>query len=382
MRIAIWLHGGIGGGNFSQGQPTLGEIITRLSQKHDITVYSVLPANANFQAQGFKLRTGKRWVKNVKLRYFFLCLLFLKDHIANRFKIIHAFWAYPAGTFAVLLGKIIGIPSLVTLQGGEGAAIPSIKYGNMLSANLKKITLWTCEQASCLTSISSFLLRNLQHHGLKRQDALVIPFGVNREVFKFSSKQRSGILNIIHVANLTEVKDQVTLLNAFSIITATIPSHLTIIGGDYLKGKIRQQAEALGLQNSVTFISEVPQSELHAYYEKADVMMHTSLYEGMASVVIEAMACGVVVCGTAVGIMDDYKDHFFRTVEVGDFRSLANEVLHIWRDRDLYLRLQERAYKWVIEHDMNWTIQQYDNVYLSMVQILATASSGEPPYRA
>lgn len=368
MRIAIWLHGGVGGGNLSQGQPTLAQLIKRLSQRHNITVYSVLPANPLFQPEGFRFRTASRWIKNIKLRYFILSVLFLADHIAERFKIIHAFWAYPAGTFAVLLGKITGTPSLVTLQGGEAAAIPEIGYGNMLSQNLKKVTLWTCERATGLSSISNFLVCNLQHHGLKRQDSIVIPFGANLSVFKFRDKKPGVTLNIVHVANLTEVKDQTTLLRAFNIIAATIPSHLTIIGGDYLKGKIQQEVANLGLQDRVTFIREIPQPELPAYYEKADIMMHTSLYEGMASVVIEAMACGVVVCGTSVGILDDHKDQFFRTVNVGDFQSLAHEVLNLWNNRELYMALRDCARQWAIDHDMNWTVDQYDNLYLTMAQ--------------
>ena len=182
--MAIWLQGGIGGGSFSQGYPPLLNFVMKLSADYEIIVYSIFPANKDFVPHGFKFRTIDHRISPLKIRTVLVCLLFLWDHFRKPYQLLHAFWVYPAGTMAVLLGKIIRRPTIVTIQGGEAAAVTQIKYGNMLKPVLKKITLWTCELATHLNSISQFLITEMHRHGLKRSDASVIPFGAQIDLFK------------------------------------------------------------------------------------------------------------------------------------------------------------------------------------------------------
>jgi glycosyltransferase involved in cell wall biosynthesis len=363
MRVAIWLQGGIGGGNFSQGYPPLLNFVVKLSSCHQITVYSILSANIDFVPHGFKFRTVKRGISSRKLRTILIFFLFLWDHFKKPYDLIHAFWVYPAGTMAVILGKIIRKPTIVTIQGGEAAALPQIRYGNMLKPWLKKITLWTCEQTTCLNSISTFLVHQLQKHGLKRNDTVVIPFGPEKTVFKKSEKARTGCLHVIHVANLTEVKDQFMLLKAFKIIAEQIPAELKIIGDDYMGAKLQKFAAELGLEGNVKFLGVIPNKDLPDYYAWADIMMHTSLHEGQSGVVMEAMASGVVVCGTRVGIIYDLGDEYFESVAVGDYESLATSVVNVWHNGKRFSALIEKCAAYVYKYDASWTAIMFQALY-------------------
>ena len=363
MRIAIWLQGGIGGGNFSQGYPPLVNFVEKVSENHSITVYSILPANDEFIPAGYTFRTITRKVTARKLRTVLIFLLFLWDHIRKPFDLVHAFWVYPAGTLAVVLGKIVGIPSIVTVQGGEAAAVKAIGYGNMLKPWLKKVTLWTCENATCLNSISNFLINELRSHGMKRKDVSVIPFGAEGSLFTRSIKQREAIFKIIHVSNLTEVKDQAMLLRAFHKIRKQIPAELRILGADYMNGKLQALSIAMGLDRCVKFMGVIPNQDLDAHYAWADAMMHTSLHEGQSGVVMEAMATGVVVCGTRVGIIADLGDTYFETVAIGDDHALAEKVIHISANENRYRHCQENAFRWVTTHDARWTVQEFCLLY-------------------
>lgn len=363
MRIAIWLHGGIGGGNFSQGQPTLSGIVGRLSRKFLITVYSILPPNDDFVAQGFRFRTVDHRIRNSGLRAILLTFLFLFDHFKLKYAIIHSFWGYPSGAICVMLGKLIKKPAIVTLQGGEAAAIKDIRYGHLRHPTTKKILLWTLENASCICSVSDFLIKELQRKGLKRRDCLVIPFGADRDIFFFNKKDLDQSLRIIHVANLTAVKDQATLLKTFQKIRTALPSRLKIIGADYLNGKLQELAQSLGLNSDVEFVPAVRQKDLGPYYGWAHLMIHTSLHEGLPTVAVEAMMSGVVVCGTSVGILNDFKDQFLRAVDPGDYITLAEEVIKLWQDPPRYLELQSKAFEWASGHDIDWTVNQYADLY-------------------
>lgn len=363
MRIAIWLQGGIGGGNFSQGYPPLVNFVEKLSKNYAVTIYSILPANEDFVPVGYSFRSITRKISSRKISTVLIFFLFLWDHFRKPYDLLHAFWVYPAGTLAVVLGKIVGVPSIVTVQGGEAAAVKDIGYGNMLKPWLKKITLWTCEKATCLNSISDFLIGELRRHGLQRKDVSVIPFGAEVSLFTREEKKRDVLFRIIHVSNLTEVKDQAMLLRAFDKIRRKIPAALRIVGADYMNGKLQSLATSMDLDGCVKFMGVIPNQELSSYYAWADAMMHTSLHEGQSGVVMEAMATGVVVCGTRVGIIADLGDAYFETVAIGDDSALAEKVIEISNNEERYRQCQESAFNWVTAHDARWTVREFSLLY-------------------
>jgi glycosyltransferase involved in cell wall biosynthesis len=362
-RIAIFTPGGIGAGQFGQGYPPLLNFVLKISHEYEVTVYSIHAINADFFPENFKTRSVNRTIGFSALRTFFLCAIFLIDHIKKPFNLIHAFWAYPAGTLAVVMGKLVRVPSVVTVQGGEGAALKNIGYGNMIRPRVKKITLWTCEKATGFNSISFFLVDELKKHGLKRTDASVIPFGPERTIFKHVPKKKGKMLRLIHVANLTEVKDQFTLLRAFEIISQAIPAEIRIIGGDYMNGVIQRQAEEMGLTNKIKFLGAIPNKDLAEHYAWADVMMHTSLHEGQSGVVMEAMASGVVVCATRVGIVYDLGDQYFATAAVGDYNALAANAIRLFSDEDYCNALRRQSLAWVESFDASRTVVEFGNLY-------------------
>jgi len=365
-RVAIITPGGIGAGHLSQGYPPLLNFIQRLSSEFDITVYSLTPINPDFIPSNFRIKSISKIFKASKVRGILLSMLLLYDHFRNSYQLIHSFWVYPAGTLGVILGKLIHKPSVVTIQGGEAAAIPQIGYGNMFNPSLKKITLWTCERASCLNSISKFLVNEMSKHGLKRKDSVVIPFGPETSLFMNVKKVECDRLRIIHVANLTEVKDQVTLLKAFALILKEEPAELRIIGGDFMEGKLQVLANEMRLDEFVKFLGAIPNTELTKHYAWADIMMHTSLHEGQSGVVMEAMASGVVVCGTRVGILYDLEDEYFETVEVGDYQTLASKIIDLWRGQDKYRELQTKSLSWAQKYNLEWTVKKFGALYKSI----------------
>lgn len=365
--MAIFLQGGVGGGNFSQGYPPLVHFLNGLSERVEITVYSVFPPNPDFRNDKFKVESPGRRITNPKLRTVLLMTGFMNDHLVRKYDIVHAFWVYPAGTVAVLLGKLLRIPSVVTVQGGEAAAIKEIGYGNMLKPWLKRITLLTCENATVLNSISRFLLSQLSLHGLKRSDGVVTPFGPDISHFSFRRRQPSSPLRLIHVANLTEVKDQDTILRAVKILSEKIDVRLQVVGADYLNGYLQQRCIELAIERFVEFTGPIPQSELPRYYGENRIMVHTSLHEGQSGVIGEAMASGVVVCATPVGIVYDLGHEYFKIIPFGDSDALAAAIRQLISDPEQYERLQKACLAYVKSHDAGWTQNAYYEMYKNTI---------------
>jgi glycosyltransferase involved in cell wall biosynthesis len=362
-RIAIWVQGGIGGGDFSQGQPPLPAFVEELSTLYSVTVYSIFPANPDFSPSGFEFVSINRHIRSLKIRSLLICIVFLWNHFKKPYSLLHAIWVYPAGAIIVVLGKLLGIPSVVTVQGGEAASVPSLNYGHMLNPYLKRITFWTCQKATAVTAISKFLVSKLQENGLVREDIHVIPWGPDIKMFKPNEEAKGELLHIIHVANLTEVKDQITLLKSFALIVKQIPSKLRIIGSGSMEEELKTLTEKLELSDHVEFLGAIPHKQLPQHYKWANLMIHCSLHEGQSVVVVEAMACGVVACGTRVGIISDLGDDYFETVDVGDYEALGSRVVELWSNKNKYSALQEKSYSWVRQYNFQWTVDQYASLY-------------------
>ena len=122
---------------------------------------------------------------------------------------------------------------------------------------------------------------------------------VDRAIFFNKGLNRERI--ILAVGRLEEQKDYPTLLKAFSDIVLEYPDyHLHIAGTGKLDEKLRAIADNLGVTASVRFLGKVHQEELSDLYNKAEIFVLCSLWEGFPKVLLEAIACECKVVATRV----------------------------------------------------------------------------------
>jgi len=363
-RIAIIVPGGIGNGKFLQGVPSMVNLIERLSQDFDIVVYSLIKTEIKEVSKNFKLKSIPANIKSSSwIKVLLLLPWFLIDHLINRYDMVHAFWALPAGLLAVKLSKLFKIPCIITLQGGETANLPEINYGNILNEKSNKKTLEVCRKADKLVVLTNFQLAQLRLLGVHRDDIDIIPYGVEEKLFPFNiAKNFAQPYKFIHVANLTEVKDQVTLLKVFKFISEKINCRLTMVSDDFLQGKIQKLVQELGLKN-VLFVDAVPHQELNKYLSDSHFMLHTSLHEAQAVVINEAMSSGIVVCGSRVGLLYDLTGDFGISADCGDYTTLAEKILELISDKERIEKIRTSAYDWSINHSASWTYELYKKNY-------------------
>ncbi len=367
MRIAIVIPGGLGVKHAPVTIPFLYDLIERLSQFHEIRVYSL----ARVDEHKSRLRIGNFQVYALSAsptaplpgRFYRLLRMVSSHHRRHSFHLLHGFWGFPAGFATVLLGTLLSLPAVVTLMGGETAAIPAINYGNLLHPRLRRFTRWTCRRADRLCTLTRFQHEALSQLGITGDETTVIPIGANATLFKPAPKTLKPPYRFLHVGNLTEVKDQITLLKAFCQISQQTEAELRIIGPDYLDGQLQQLAGELEIADRVSFLGKLEHGQLPHHYRWAHFLLHTSLHEGQGVVIAEAAASGVVVSGTRVGLIADLGGKYFATAAVGDANTLAQQVLRLIHHPDQYFALQKNALNWAISHDIDWTAEQYHRLY-------------------
>jgi len=100
------------------------------------------------------------------------------------------------------------------------------------------------------------------------------------------------------VGRLAPQKGHKYLLEALPMVRHVVPAHLVIIGGGPLESDLRAQATRLGLDNAVSFLGS--RNNVLDFMPHLDLLVSASLWEGLAAVILEAMAAGVPVVATDV----------------------------------------------------------------------------------
>jgi len=102
---------------------------------------------------------------------------------------------------------------------------------------------------------------------------------------------------VINIANLNQQKGQKHLINAFSRAKRAVPNlQLVIIGRGAQEQPLKKHVIDMGLESSVHFFGF--QANPYKYLSRAKVFALTSLYEGIPTIVIEALLLGIPVIST------------------------------------------------------------------------------------
>lgn len=354
-RIAIWVHGGIGGGFFSQGQPAIQQLVERLATHFEVNVFSLLPPNRDFLPRGYKIYHAGHRVVPRAFGWVYLTAHFFRLHVKKRYRLVYAFWGYPAGALVVLLGKLAGVPSVIHLQGGDAVSLPRLKYGVFLNPFRAAICRLAYSRSTYLIALTSFQLSCLKNSRVNREP-VVIPFGPDTGFFEFSSgRLRAEMLRFLHIGNLTPVKGQEVMLRTFSQVVRHRPAQLTIIGAGFQEGRLKQLCASLEIEPFVKFLGPQPYLSMPRFYRDADILLHTPWYEGQGLVIAEAAACGTLVAGTRVGMLADMGDDCALVVEPGESDQLASKILAFLAAPGTLEKMQHNARRWVQEKDVNYT---------------------------
>ncbi len=133
------------------------------------------------------------------------------------------------------------------------------------------------------------------------------------------------------------------LLEAFARARASQSDMKLVLGGNGEIEAATRQAEALGLDDAVSFEGWVGPAEKAALLDAADIYVLPSYNEGLPMSVLEAMAHGLPVITTDVGGLPELVTDGVhgRMIRPGDVVALAAAILALGRDREARRRMGE-----------------------------------------
>jgi glycosyltransferase involved in cell wall biosynthesis len=233
----------------------------------------------------------------------------VRAHRRSSLDVVHGLWADEPGAIAALAGRLIGRPSVVSVMGGELAAMPDIRYGAALGRGGRWTVAAAMRLADLLTTGSTAMLEVVRERRRGRPVAW-LPLGVDTTAFAPRAGSATGAPpTLLFAAALEPVKDPLLLLRSFGRLAATRPELRLMVAGDgRLRPELERQAGLNGLAERVRFLGDVPRPELLDRYRSAAVLVVTSRHEGQSMVAVEAAACGLPIIGTRVGVLPDLGD--------------------------------------------------------------------------
>jgi len=181
--------------------------------------------------------------------------------------------------------------------------------------------------------------------GVASDRIAVVEPGVDRG--RLSTGSRSATLELLCVATISPRKGYGTLVRALAMIPDR-SWHLTIVGSlDRHRpsvDQLRAALDAAGLEQRVTLAGEADAGTISTYYQRSDVFVLATEYEGYGMVVAEALAHGLPVVSTTVGAIPELVGSDAGVlVPVGDVQGLANAIAKVLDSSDFRRRLGDGA---------------------------------------
>ncbi len=171
------------------------------------------------------------------------------------------------------------------------------------------------------------------------------------------------------VACLKPQKAPLDFVEVAARVAALRPeTRFVMVGDGELRGRVEERAAAAGLGDRLRLLGwrrDVPR-----LMSALDVMVLTSLWEGLPRVLPEAIACGVPIVATGVdGSADILKDQETGIVcRPRDVDSLAAGVGRLLGDRALGARLTEAARACLSEFDIDAMVREQEALYLHLLR--------------
>jgi len=278
------------------------------------------------------------------------------EHAKKPFDVLHAQYGYPNGWAALLASKRLGVPNVVSIQGGDGHWV-----GSCCETHFQALRRVLDHAGALLIGGESFSDEVAERLGVDRARFTIVPGAVDTTRFTPEPGREPGAadapVRLLYHGRVDRRKGVIDFLDALAGLSRRgVPFAATISGIGPDVAASRERAEALELRpDQVRFSGYVDYEDVPALYRTADVFVSPTHAEGFSNTILEATATGLpVVSCRSVGVVDCLRDgENGLLTEPGDVAGLTDALERIIMDDALRQRIAataldecRRVYSW------------------------------------
>jgi glycosyltransferase involved in cell wall biosynthesis len=208
-----------------------------------------------------------------------------------------------------------------------------------------------------LTAVSNHVFNELKKFYGLRREGVVLGNGVDETQFlPLVSKAAGTGEYVLFVGRMDYRKGLFDLTRCAKYVCDERPDvSFVLVGNGPLASSTNRESRRMGLEKNVVFAGYVSRRHLIQLYQNASVCVIPSHYEGLPTVMLEAMACGVPVVATNIGGHVDVISHGTNgyLVPAGSPKSMANTISMLLKSQELRAKIG-RAARCTIEEKYTW----------------------------
>ena len=286
-------------------------------------------------------------------------------------QIVHGHWAIPTGPALVAAARRLGLPSVITLHGGDVYVNAAEGYDFPTRWYVRPVLSWTLRKASALTAISEDCKTHALNAGAYEASISVVMNGADLRRFSPAppdTKQPDlGPRMIFACRQLFPRKGIRFLIEAVAMLKEKYPDISLIVAGDgFERPSLERLARDLGIGARTKFLGWVANKQLPPYYRGCAVSAIPSLEEGFGIPAAEAMGCEAPVVATDAGGLPEVIENGVTgfVVPKGDAAALADAIDRLLADGVLRMRMGKagRA-RALARFDWDLSVKQFASVY-------------------
>lgn len=195
-----------------------------------------------------------------------------------------------------------GIKLVVSLRGSH------VNYSPIADLNLTQIYKDTFPLVDGFHAVSDAIGKEAMKYGASHDKIKIAYSGLELDQFfnaNFGAGKENKVFKILSVGRAHWVKGYSYALDACKLLLDQgISFEYTIIGANGYEELVYQKSD-LNLGESVKFVKNIPFFQVKEFMEKSDLVLMPSVEEGIANVVLEAMALGTLVLTADCGGMTE-----------------------------------------------------------------------------
>jgi glycosyltransferase involved in cell wall biosynthesis len=224
---------------------------------------------------------------------------------------LFSFWYGECALVGTLFGKRKGIPHFTWLLGQD--ARKGNKYVNFLHP-----------KGSELVALSDFLVKEFEkNYGVRPNH--IISAGIESRLFDKGTVERD--IDILGTGSLIPLKRYDLLIEAVKALHTNIPGIRAVIcGKGEEENKLAEMIERCGMQSSISLAGEMSYGEVLRLMQRSKIFLHTSSYEGLGMVCLEALYAGAQVISFCKPI-DNAIPHWHIVNDLDEMIHLARTLL-------------------------------------------------------